>query len=79
MAPEVAADHAQRFRQHDERLLVTQHLVHDDEAALIQSAQEARVELVQLFEADRGEGVLGGMTGDAREDREPGKSQGTSE
>ncbi len=67
---EVAADRARRFREHDERLLTAQHLVYDDEAALIQSSQDARAELVQLFEADRGEGVLGGITGAAREDHE---------
>ena len=58
----VARDHAQRFSEHDERLLDAQYRVQDDEAALIQSAQDARRELEQLFNADRGEGVLGGMT-----------------
>ena len=51
---DVARDHAARFREHDERILNEQYLVHDDEAALLQSAQDARRELEQLFEADRG-------------------------
>jgi glutathione-regulated potassium-efflux system protein KefB len=59
--PAVAHDHAQRFRVHDERMLNAQYLVHDDEDALMQTAQEARRELEQLFEADAGEGVLGGI------------------
>jgi glutathione-regulated potassium-efflux system protein KefB len=55
MAPDVAAEHAQRFREHDERLLASQYLVHDDEDALRQTAADARAELEQLFEADRGD------------------------
>ena len=35
--------------------------VHDDEQALLQTSQQARRELEQLFGADRGEGVLGGL------------------
>jgi glutathione-regulated potassium-efflux system protein KefB len=58
---EVAARHAERFREHDEALLRVQHQVYDDEAALIQTSQEARKDLEQLFAADLGEGVLGGM------------------
>jgi glutathione-regulated potassium-efflux system protein KefB len=58
---DVAAQRAERFRQHDEALLRTQHQVYDDEAALIQTSQEARKDLEQLFAADLGEGVLGGM------------------
>jgi glutathione-regulated potassium-efflux system protein KefB len=52
IAPEVARDHAHRFREHDERLLNTQYLVHDDEDALLQSSRDARRELEQLFDAD---------------------------
>jgi glutathione-regulated potassium-efflux system protein KefB len=59
--PAAASRRADRFREHDEALLVTQHQVYDDEAALIQTSQEARKDLEQLFAADRGEGVLGGM------------------
>jgi glutathione-regulated potassium-efflux system protein KefB len=65
---EVAVQRAERFRQHDEALLRTQHQVYDDEAALIQTSQEARKDLEQLFAADLGEGVLGGMV---KRDKEP--------
>jgi len=58
---EVAARRAERFREHDEKLLRAQYAVNDDEAALIQTSQDARRELEQLFAADRGEGVLGGI------------------
>ena len=50
---DVAAERVARFRQHDEALLRQQHLVYDDEAALIQSSQEALKDLERLFEADR--------------------------
>ncbi|MBL8300432.1 MAG: cation:proton antiporter [Rhodanobacteraceae bacterium] len=50
--PRVAADRIERFRAHDEALLKVQHLVYDDDAALIQTAQEALVELEQIFAAD---------------------------
>lgn len=69
--PAVASDHVQRFRAHDERLLQAQYLVSDDEAALIQSSHDARRELEELFNADQGEGVLGGITRRAG-DRKPG-------
>jgi len=58
---DVAARRADRFREHDEALLRAQHQVYDDEVALIQTSQEARRDLEELFAADRGEGVLGGM------------------
>jgi len=57
----VARDHAQRFSEHDERLLNSQYLVHDDEDALMQTAQDARRELEELFNADAGEGMLGAL------------------
>ena len=66
---DVAAERARRFREHDEALLRSQYLVYDDEAALIQTSQEARKELEQLFGADRGEGVLGAIT--AGKDKAP--------
>lgn len=44
--------HVERFREHDEELLRRQYLVYDDEAALIQTAREARGDLTRLFEAD---------------------------
>ncbi|RRN55600.1 glutathione-regulated potassium-efflux system protein KefB [Pseudoxanthomonas sp. SGNA-20] len=49
-----AAEHVRRFRAHDEALLQEQYLVYDDEDALKRSAQQARAELVRLFEADAG-------------------------
>jgi glutathione-regulated potassium-efflux system protein KefB len=72
--PTVAAERAERFRQHDEALLVTQHQIYDDEAALIQTSQEARKDLEQLFAADLGEGVLGGMVGRRGEEEEEEES-----
>ena len=59
--PDVARERAQRFREHDEALLRTQYLVQDDEKAIIQTVEQARRELEQLFSADRGEGELGGL------------------
>lgn len=50
--PEVAAERRERFRRHDERMLREQHLVYDDEAALIASSQQALRDLEGLFEAD---------------------------
>jgi hypothetical protein len=50
-----AADYVKRFREHDERVLANQYPVYDDEAALLQSAQEARDDLVRLFLADAGD------------------------
>ncbi|CAD0356746.1 monovalent cation:proton antiporter-2 (CPA2) family protein [Xanthomonas hortorum] len=44
--------HVKRFRQHDEELLHRQHLVYDDEARVIQTARDARADLMNLFEAD---------------------------
>jgi glutathione-regulated potassium-efflux system protein KefB len=48
-----AAERVERFRLHDENLLQTQYLVYDDEAALVQSTQEALIDLERLFEADQ--------------------------
>jgi voltage-gated potassium channel Kch len=52
LPPEMAADHAARFREHDEKLLRAQHLVYDDDAAVVQTARDARADLARLFEAD---------------------------
>jgi len=52
MSEEQATQRVQKFRRHDEELLTTQHLIYDDEAALLESAKQARSELEQLFEAD---------------------------
>jgi glutathione-regulated potassium-efflux system protein KefB len=49
---DVAYERRERFREHDERVLREQHLVYDDEAALIASSDQARRELETLFEAD---------------------------
>jgi glutathione-regulated potassium-efflux system protein KefB len=49
---DVAFERRERFREHDERMLQEQHLVYDDEAALIASSEQARRELETLFEAD---------------------------
>ncbi len=49
---DVAAERRERFRQHDEQYLREQHLLYDDEAALIASSQQARLDLEKLFEAD---------------------------
>ena len=51
--PEVAAERRERFRKHDEKMLREQHLVYDDEAALVASSQQALQDLEKLFEADR--------------------------
>lgn len=47
-----AHERVERFRAHDEALLEAQHLVYDDEAALVASAQEALRDLENLFAAD---------------------------
>ncbi|HKS14972.1 MAG TPA: monovalent cation:proton antiporter-2 (CPA2) family protein [Pseudomonas sp.] len=47
-----AADRIQRFTQHDEEVLEAQGRVRDDRAKVLQTTQEARVELARLFEAD---------------------------
>jgi glutathione-regulated potassium-efflux system protein KefB len=52
VAPEVAAERREQFRAQDERILREQHLVYDDEAALIASVQQSLIDLEQLFEAD---------------------------
>ncbi len=51
--PATAADRRERFREHDERILREQHLVYDDEAALITSSQQSLRDLERLFEADQ--------------------------
>ncbi|MDR1076182.1 MAG: monovalent cation:proton antiporter-2 (CPA2) family protein [Xanthomonadaceae bacterium] len=53
LPPDQAATHIQQFRAHDEKLLRKQYLVYDNEAAVMQSAHEAREDLLKLFEADR--------------------------
>ncbi|HET8554953.1 MAG TPA: NAD-binding protein, partial [Rhodanobacteraceae bacterium] len=48
----LAAEHVDRFRQHDEKVLKQQYLVYDDEKALLQTSREALADLEQLFVAD---------------------------
>jgi glutathione-regulated potassium-efflux system protein KefB len=50
--PSVAKDRVEKFRVHDAKLLKSQYLVYDDDAALMQSAKEAFADLETLFEAD---------------------------
>ncbi len=52
LPPEVAAAHTRRFREHDEDLLRRQYLIYDDEAALVQTSQDSRPDLMRLFDAD---------------------------
>ncbi len=52
MAPEIAAERVERFREFDEKLLADQHLVYDDEAAIMSNARDALRELDSLFDAD---------------------------
>lgn len=47
-----ASNRIRHFQQHDETLLAAQYLVYDDEAAVIQTAREARMDLETLFESD---------------------------
>jgi voltage-gated potassium channel Kch len=44
----------QVFREHDEKALVEQHSYYQDEKQLIQTAEQAAIELRELFETDRG-------------------------
>ena len=62
--PVQAEARARRFRAFDDRLMEAQRLLQDDEDALLQSAQDARRELAELFEADAGEGALGRIVGE---------------
>ncbi len=48
----VAARRVQKFKEFDENLLVEQHLFYDDEAAIVQNARDAQLDLDRLFEAD---------------------------
>jgi len=49
---ETAADRVMRFSIFDEELLKEQHLVYDDESALLQGGIQSRKDLEALFEAD---------------------------
>ncbi|NWL77227.1 glutathione-regulated potassium-efflux system protein KefB [Pseudomonas taiwanensis] len=49
---ERASARIRRFQRHDEEVLTAQHNVYDDDAAVVQTAREARTELEHLFDAD---------------------------
>ena len=51
--PALAADRVETFRHQDAKVLKTQYLVYDDDAALVQSTKDALDDLERLFEADR--------------------------
>ncbi len=69
IAPDTAAAHARQFRAHDEKLLREQYLIYDDEAALLQTARDARRDLEKLFAAD-----ISGDDGIVRHDPTPERS-----
>jgi glutathione-regulated potassium-efflux system protein KefB len=52
-APERARHSIERFREFDERLLVQEVALHQDEGRLIQNAIDARRELAFLFASDQ--------------------------
>ena len=52
MPAATAAERVERFREFDEKLLAEQHLVYDDEAAIMSNALDALRELDSLFDAD---------------------------
>ncbi len=52
MSSELAAQRVAAFREFDEKLLAEQHLIYDDEAAIMQNSREAQRDLDNLFEAD---------------------------
>lgn len=52
MSPELAAQRVTAFREFDEKLLAEQHLIYDDETAIMQNSREAQRDLDNLFEAD---------------------------
>jgi glutathione-regulated potassium-efflux system ancillary protein KefC/glutathione-regulated potassium-efflux system protein KefB len=57
-----AARAVQRFRAHDERVLLEQAAVKDDDEKLIAASRESARQLEQLFDADRARGAAGGST-----------------
>ncbi|MDR0280448.1 MAG: monovalent cation:proton antiporter-2 (CPA2) family protein [Paucimonas sp.] len=52
LSEQQAAQRIRRFTRHDEEVLAAQGRVRDDKAKVMQTAQEARVELERLFESD---------------------------
>ncbi len=73
IAPQRAANLLTRFREHDERLLRAQYLIHHDEAGLVQSARDASSELAEIFEADYRDSPLAG--GEAEETSNAGDAE----
>ena len=55
MPPPEAERTVEMFREHDEKLLLRQHAIYQDEQALIESALKSRAELQSLFESDESE------------------------
>lgn len=67
-----SANHSvQRFRDYDEKLIVRQHAIYKNEAALVESAKASMLELEGLFESDaranrkREDEETAGLAGDA--------------
>lgn len=54
LSEDQAQDRIDRFTAHDQEVLTAQGLVRDDKAKVMQTTQEARLELQRLFEADAG-------------------------
>ena len=69
LGEEQIAARLRRFREHDEQVLVEQHKVYDDEAAVFQTARQARAELETLFEADHLEQAPKALNPDASTQR----------
>jgi len=53
MNPAAASARIEQFGEIDEQALKDQHLFHNDETALIQSAADTRVEPALLFDTDK--------------------------
>jgi len=51
-SPERAGDTVRRFRDHDEKTLRIQQVIHRDETKLVETARESAEELRRLFESD---------------------------
>ncbi len=55
MGVEEAERTVRLFREHDERMLIDQHGIYDDEKQMIQTTKQAMIELSGLLEADQAE------------------------
>ena len=51
--PAAAREAVRRFRQHDERTLIAQYQVKEDEEKFLATSREAGQQLEKLFDADR--------------------------